>query len=594
ATRVVMSGKPVVNLVAGIQGPAIPAPVWVLVSGTPVFGETGQLIQVVVTFTDITARRQAEERYREAAERMRAIVTSMAEGVVLQDAGGKIWLCNTSAERILGLSFDQMAGRTSVDPRWVSVHEDGSPFPGADHPSMVTLRTGEPLSNVIMGLNQPDGAKRWISISSEPLRIGPDAPPHLVVTTFMDVTEQRRTAEALATGMLAADQASRAKSEFLSSMSHEIRTPLNGVLGMQQLLLRTPLTPEQREYVSTANDSAQTLMHLISDILDLSKIEAGQFQLQVERFSLADAVQRIARPAALLAEKKGLQFSTEIVGGTPDLLVGDSWRIGQVLNNLVSNAVKFTEAGQVSLRVEGRNIEPGRAEITFEVRDTGIGISRDAISRLFRPFSQADGTITRRFGGTGLGLAISRQLAEMMGGSVGVESVPGEGSTFRMTVRLPVPEAPAADVTAPEGPDASPPTGAVRGRPRRVLLAEDNPVNRLLASRLLQHAGHSVTVAGDGREALRLLAQESFDLVLMDVQMPEMDGLEALRRLRFREKHSGGHVHVVAVTAQAMSGDKEQCLAAGADAYLSKPFTPAGLEAAVNGAPVLAGAQNPL
>ncbi len=540
---------------------------------------------VVMSHTDITARRRAEERSREAGERMRSIVTAMAEGVVLQDASGKIVLCNAAAERILGLSFDQMSGRSSVDPRWRAVHEDGSPFHGADHPSMVTLRTGEPHSNVIMGVHKPDGVKRWISISSEPLRIGPDAPPHLVVTTFMDVTEQRRTAEALASGMLAADQGSRAKSDFLSAMSHEIRTPLNGVIGMQELLLRTSLTPEQKEYVTTAADSAQTLLHLISDVLDLSKIEAGKFQFQVERFSLPAVVERIARPAAQTAEKKGLVFSTEIVSGTPEVLVGDPWRIGQILNNFVSNAVKFTDEGEVSLRVEGRVTSSGEAEITFEVSDTGIGISREAIAKLFQPFSQADGAISRRFGGTGLGLAISKELAEMMGGSVGVESVPGHGSTFRMTVRLPVEAAPVA-VPATRGGESASPSAPTRARPCRILLAEDNPVNQLLASRLLQHSGHSVTVAGDGRTALRLLEKEPFDLVLMDVQMPEMDGLEALRRLRFRERATGAHMYVIAVTAQAMSGDREECLAAGADTYLPKPYTPAGLDAAVAAAVV--------
>jgi len=281
----------------------------------------------------------------------------------------------------------------------------------------------------------------------------------------------------------------------------------------------------------------------------------------------------------------------KISEGTPDLLVGDSWRLGQILNNFLSNAVKFTERGEVSVRVEGSTRADGNADITFAVQDTGIGIEREAVSRLFAPFTQADGSISRRFGGTGLGLSISRQIAEMMGGFIGVKSVPGHGSTFELNVRLPTSGEAQSAAAAPRRPGSSPATGAVRAQPRHILLAEDNPVNQFLATRLLQQSGHSVTVAGDGRQALQFMEKEHFDLVLMDVQMPEMDGLEALRRLRFREKESGGHLWVVAVTAQAMSGDREECFALGADDYLAKPYTPAALEAAVTGAQFPEGAR---
>jgi len=321
------------------------------------------------------------------------------------------------------------------------------------------------------------------------------------------------------------------------------------------------------------------LLHILSDVLDLSKIEAGHMELESVPFSLRGMVERVTSPPAARALQKDLRFSVELGDTVPDDLVGDPFRLGQILNNLLSNAIRFTERGHVELRVTGGETRAGVAEIRFEVRDTGIGIPADRIGAIFRPFSQADGSITRRFGGTGLGLAISQQLAERMGACIGVESTSGAGSVFTLVVRLPL----AGRIAAPEHRGARMALASAPVEPRRVLLAEDNPVNQLLAVRLLSQAGHTVVTAPNGREAIDLLATGGFDLVLMDIQMPVMGGIEAIGRIRASEKASGGHVRIVALTAQAMRGDRERCLAAGADGYLAKPFSPEALEAVVAG-----------
>ena len=525
------------------------------------------------TFEDVTARSRAEEALRASEARFRTLADSSAVGIFESDAEGRNTYLNAAGARMMGLSPDQARGKGWQD----AIHpEDRHRVLEQWYEAVASERTFSSEYRLV----SPEGQATWVQGYGATIRDAGGAVTGYI-GNLVDVTERKLAKRSLEEARTAAEHASRAKSQFLASMSHEIRTPLNGVIGMQELLLRTALDPEQHEYVTTATSSAQTLLHLISAILDLSKIEAKQFSLQMERFSLSTAVERVVRPAALAADMKRVRFSTEIAEGTPDGLVGDPWRIGQILNNFVSNAVKFTEKGEVAVRIDGKVTAPGEAEITFAVRDTGIGLTVEAISKLWKPFSQADGTVSRRFGGTGLGLAISRELAEMMGGSVGVESVPGRGSTFRMTLplRVAAPASPAAESRGKE--EARAGERPAPGRPQRILLAEDNPVNQLLASRLLRSAGHVVTVAKDGKEALEAIEREPFDLVLMDVQMPVMDGLEATRRLRLREKSSGGHLRVVAVTAQAMAGDRDECLAAGADGYLAKPYTAAELEIAV-------------
>lgn len=362
-----------------------------------------------------------------------------------------------------------------------------------------------------------------------------------------------------------AEDASRMKSEFLANMSHEIRTPMNGILGMTQLIRHTSLSPEQVEYVDATRGSADMLLALVDDILDFSKIEAGHLELSSAPFSLRACLRAAVQTMQSRASQKGLELIVDIHPSVPDALNGDSVRLRQILLNLMANAVKFTATGHVYVQCEVASHGAKSATLKFYVRDTGIGIAAEKHGIIFDAFRQADGSTSRTYGGTGLGLAICKRLVGMMGGEIGVDSVPGQGSCFWFTARINV-----ASHTIQLEP------GSVQAAPLpplTILLAEDNLVNQRLIVRLLEKAGHTVDVAVNGEEVLQLLEQKTFDIVLMDVQMPVMDGLAATRSLREREAANRAQpVPVVALTANAMKGDREKCIEAGMNAYISKPI----------------------
>jgi len=366
---------------------------------------------------------------------------------------------------------------------------------------------------------------------------------------------------------IAAEAASTAKSQFLANMSHEIRTPMHGILGMARMALNAETPEESHEYVTTLRNSAEGLLNVLSDILDFSKVEAGKLNLENIPFSLRqsiDEVHKIVFPEALA---RNLLLECNVDFEIPDLLAGDPTRLRQVLLNLMGNAIKFTESGSVRLSVAlDLSTANGRANLVFRVSDTGIGISEDQQKLIFEAFAQADGSVTRRFGGTGLGLAICSQLVRLMGGNLTVESQPNMGSTFQFTCSFGLAQLPAEALC--------PATPAVE-TPMRILLVEDNLVNQVLAAKLLRKRGHEVKVAGNGMIAIQVWKTEEFDLILMDEQMPEMGGVEALHCIRTSEIAMGRkRTPVIALTASAMVGDRERLLGLGMDDYLAKPFNP--------------------
>jgi two-component system CheB/CheR fusion protein len=541
----------------------------VVLTLTALLDETGHPSALVSTERDVTESQRIEQALRASEHRFRNLFETMAQGVLFQDRQGTVILANAMAGAILGLRREELVGRPASELMVQAVHEDGSPMALAERAGMRALAQGQPVKGVAMGLPIPGGGTRWLVADAIPQFRDGESTPYQVFTVFKDITEERRIQAALREAREEALSASRAKSEFLANMSHEIRTPLNGILGMLQLLDFTTLSGEQQEFVGIARNSGQNLLSIISDILDLSKIESGLMELDEGYFDLGELIETAIKEFAPQAQAKGLSIGRDMRPDACRHLVGAPMRIRQVLGNLINNAVKFTETG--GIRVEAwTSPDPSASDgqiAFFRVSDSGVGIPAGKMDAVFEPFSQVDGSYTRRFKGVGLGLSIVRKLVGLMGGEVRVESQPSQGASFTFSVRCRGLAAPAVTATRPL---------AEASRPLRVLLAEDELVNRLFAKTLLVKMGHEAAEAETGAQAIEILRRERFDLVLMDIQMPDMDGIEAARSIRQDESLGDmRRVPIVALTAHALVEDREQALASGMDDFLTKPF---GLE----------------
>jgi PAS domain S-box-containing protein len=407
-----------------------------------------------------------------------------------------------------------------------------------------------------------DGSYRTLSWKSFPVG-------DLMYAVARDVTESKKTEEKIISTQRAAESANRAKSEFLANMSHEIRTPLNGVIGLADLLLKTELDEKQTQFVELLRESGTSLLYVINDILDFSKIEAGKLEFESLNFNVKTLVQNQLNQFRMRAEDKLLVLESSIDPTLPTALRGDPSRLGQVLTNLISNAVKFTDNGTIAVAARLRSLQDNVCTVEFSVEDSGIGMERDQISHLFQPFTQADGSTARKYGGTGLGLSICKRLAELMGGQIGVESTPGKGSRFWFTAPLPV-STTAVDSFLHQAKNSMIQAST---ESKRILVAEDSPVNQFIVKAMIESLGHAAHVVTNGREAVDAVSRSNYDLILIDCQMPVMDGFEATRLIRDLEKRRNRRTPIIAFTASLMSEDRVRCEEADMDGVIGKPAT---------------------
>lgn len=542
-------------------------------------------------------RKQLEERLRLSEERFKAVFTLAKDPILAADHDMRVVMFNRAAEETFGWRADEIIGRP-LDLLAPGRHRD------LLHREFARLMETPDASASGIGLSamRRNGEEFTAEASISHVQVPEGV---LLAATIRDVSEQRAAqqslerqaaamaalAERLDAALASAEQASKVKSEFLATMSHEIRNPLNGVLGMTRLLLDQPMPDDQREKLEIVNDSGEALLAILNDILDFSKLEAGRVELESADFDVGRVVRSTVGLMESRAQLKGVALLVTVAPSVPRMVRGDANRLRQILLNLVGNAVKFTEKGHVLVTVaaadaaaaaaaaagHGGASGSGGPRLTFSVADTGIGIDPAVRQRLFKEFSQADSTVARRFGGTGLGLAICNRLAALMGGAVGVESRPGHGSRFWFSVPFGAAERDEPSVAASPAPSAAPATGL------QVLLAEDNLVNQMVIRGFLDRRGHRVAVAENGLQAVEAVRTGGYDVVLMDVQMPVMDGMEATRLIRSLPAPAGA-IPIVALTGSALAQDREACRAVGMNAFVSKPVTPEDLFAAVEAA----------
>lgn len=541
---------------------------WVERVKSPICDAHGRMIGVQVLFWDVTARMVAEQAIKFEQSLLTTLLQKIPDSIYFKDTESRfIRVSQAMASKFGHADVTTVHGRTDAD-----IFSPDHAKQARDDEVRI-IETGEPLVDRIERETWRDRDDTWCLTTKMPLRDSDEK----IIGTFgisRDITDLKRSEAALQEAVRMADAANRAKSEFLANMSHEIRTPMNAMVGMADLLAQTDLDENQRDYVDTIRRSSDSLLRLLNDILDFSKIEARRLELESVPFSLGYEVQAALSTLRLQASEKNLQLRFEQDEDIPSHFIGDPGRLRQVLVNLIGNAVKFTDVGGVTVKLQHRcdEVTEGRASIRVSVCDTGIGILPDQRAAVLAPFTQADASMTRRFGGTGLGLSISRQLVDLMGGSLQLQSETGVGTTFYFDLELPIAEVPELIKRDSDREDDLGPAADVELTPLRVLVAEDGITNQHVIAGLLRSLGHECSIASDGRETLVKWRNEEFDLILMDMHMPVMDGLEATEAIRQQELGTQHRIPIIALTAAAMAEDAKACRAAGMDDYLTKPI----------------------
>ncbi|MDX5384635.1 MAG: PAS domain S-box protein [Rhodobacterales bacterium] len=527
---------------------------------------------------NISDRKKLEQDLEAGKTFLEQVMDASIAAIVVMNGEGNIIYANSEAERILRLTRDEITNLSYNAPDWSSTRLDGSPIPDEELPFSLAIAQGSAVRDVRFAIQWRDGTRRCLSVNA--VAIHGEDDELRVVTSFNDVTEELAATSRLEQARAQAEGASRSKSMFLANMSHEIRTPLNGVLGMAEVLEGMLTEERQRRMIGTIRNSGETLLSILNDILDMSKIEAGKMELEQVVFVVDDVAQSVQALNAIRAEEKGLEFRVHTNSGCALPLLGDPHRISQILNNLLHNAIKFTENGRVTLTMQ----YDGDSPLEIVVTDTGIGMTQAQISRMLESFEQADGSITRRFGGTGLGMSIVKQLVGLMKGEISIESEPGKGTSIRVTLPLTAAE-PVALLQ--EAANAAAQEHQVNLGHMRVLVADDSPTNRLVIEEMLSDTGISIAMVENGREAVDIWTAslergQPYDIVLMDISMPVLDGVSAVAEMRAHEEmHGIAPVPIIAVTANAMPHQVADYLIAGFDTHLAKPFKRAELVHAI-------------